>query len=366
MVDSASNDNMTRILAALWCKPSRSRQDVARELSLDKSTLSRLVARLLDDGLLVEAEEGNVGPQGGRRPVQLAVRGDWGLQMGVDLQPAGTRVLLVDLAGEVRLDYKVDPKPPTDSIKTYISALYDHGQTKAKELGIPLRGLSVAYPSIVRPSAEIVERSSVPQIHNSFDVLSDLNTDGLAIELESDIVCCCRAEIALRKEANSKHFLFLWGRVEESVLKVSLGIVIDGRVHRGDHGVAGQFRNVKSLQEFTPSNLWDISEDSSGTSEYLASLFHELMPYITTASAVLDVDTLILGGIFSNHFAKAHPIFMDALTKACAEPTLSAPQVLSASRGADLVAFGAAVRFPEYLSQVTSLAAADEKNKKTA
>jgi len=57
----------TRIFRTIWRNPNISRIDLADTLGLDKSTVTKQVAYLIDNGLIIEKEEGEASSRGGRK-----------------------------------------------------------------------------------------------------------------------------------------------------------------------------------------------------------------------------------------------------------------------------------------------------------
>ena len=76
----------------------------------------------------------------------------------------------------------------------------------------------------------------------------------------------------------------------------------------------------------------------------------ELAPQIAFIANVMDIDRIILGGLFATHYAALKPMFEDVLLSRRTYPTLAAPEVLRACRGDEAPAYGAALCFTENLS----------------
>jgi len=76
----------TRIFRTIWHNPNISRVDLADRLGLDKSTVTKQVAYLIDTGLILEKEEGEASSRGGRTPIYLAVNREYGRFIGIELQ----------------------------------------------------------------------------------------------------------------------------------------------------------------------------------------------------------------------------------------------------------------------------------------
>src|SRR5258708_3120061 len=76
-----------------------SRADIARESSLQRSTVSAIVDDLAYEGLIEEIGTGD--STGGRKPTMLRLRTGFPAAIGVDVAPRETTIALADLAGNI-------------------------------------------------------------------------------------------------------------------------------------------------------------------------------------------------------------------------------------------------------------------------
>ncbi len=143
-----------RIIDFLLAHGTLSRADLARLTRLNKPTISTVVARLIDEGIVQEIGSGV--STGGRKPILLAVRETSRLVVGVEIDTAGCRLLLVNLQGEflASVDLPIDTsrvEVVIDTIATGIDALFaDRGRSA-------LLGCGVAAPGLVHPSGDTVD-----------------------------------------------------------------------------------------------------------------------------------------------------------------------------------------------------------------
>jgi predicted transcriptional regulator len=97
--------NTARILREIWLAKSISRIEIARKLKLNKSTVTNIMTDLLSRNVVLLADEGEPGPKGGRKPVNLILNKKFGFVLGVEMRPESYTAVAVDLDGEV-LFYK--------------------------------------------------------------------------------------------------------------------------------------------------------------------------------------------------------------------------------------------------------------------
>ncbi len=91
--------NRSLILSVIRQEKSVSRAAIARRTNLSRSTVSHIIADLLEDGLVSEVGQGQ--SSGGRRPILLSFNDKAGFVVGVDLGATHILILITDLSGEI-------------------------------------------------------------------------------------------------------------------------------------------------------------------------------------------------------------------------------------------------------------------------
>lgn len=342
-------DIRVEVAELLWRNPGLSRMELAGILEVDKSTLSRTAGRLLESGMLVEVSQMESGPKGGRRPVGLAIRGDWGLWLGVELQPEGYQGVLVDFAGTVRGQFSGSWPVTGQTLPEVIERAGRDAKRMSRELGVELKGAGLSVPGPVRPGNGVIERSRPLDIESALN-LAELGQDvlGLSTWVDKDINCACLSETHFGEPDMPGNFLYLLAESRDSGLALGLGIVIDSRLHRGDHGASGELLSVYRRDGYDQlvmdrSQLARAGKDPA----ILKKVVIELAPQIALIANAMDIDRLILGGLFQRDFAETGPMFEEEIGHRRTYPTLASTEIVGAHRGSDAVAYGAAVHFTE-------------------
>lgn len=342
-------DIRARVAEVLWRNPGLSRMELARLLKVDKSTLSRITGRLMDSGMVVEASRMDSGPRGGRRPVGLEVRGDWGLWLGLELQPEGFQGVLVDFSGVARGRFSGSWPVNGQTLPAVLERVGRDANRMSRELDVELRAVGLSVPGPVRPGNGIVERSRPLEIDSALD-LAGMGRDilGLSTWVDKDINCACLAETHFNEPDMPRNFLYLLVESRDSGLALGLGIVIDGRLHRGDHGASGELLSVYRRDGFDQLAM-DRSQLSRAGKDpvILRKVVIELAPQIALIANAMDIDRLILGGLFQRDFEDIGPMFEEEIGHRRTYPTLASAEIVRAHRGDDAVAYGAAVHFTE-------------------
>ncbi len=342
-------DSRVRIIEALWRHPGLSRIELAERLGMDKSTMSRGVSRLLDSKLLFEAEAKDSGPLGGRRRMSLELHGDWGLWLGLELQPDQCRGVLVDLAGEIRSSFVLDTDVVPDSLGDVLTEAVNIARQKSRAAAVGLKGAGLAVPGPVRPGTGIVERSRPLGIFEPLDI-SRIARDilGLPVAVANDVDWACRGELHFTEEKASDSFLYLLAETRKNGLSLGLGIVLEGTVHRGDHGASGEILSVYRKNGSDQLSMNRNRVGRAGTDPFaLREVAEELAPQVAMVANVMDIDRLILGGLMSQHFDTVSAVFSEALRERRTYPDLASPEVIPSARRDQSVAYGAAIHFTE-------------------
>lgn len=209
-----------------------SRAEISRLTGLAPSTVTLRVDELIAHGYLVESGEGR--SKGGRRPRTLTVAHAERYVAGVDLGARHATIVLCDLAGEPIARSKL----ATDIARQPETVLRDvHEQVLSLGEGFPertLAGVGLALPGPVSsPDGRVVSPSRMPG-WNGIDAAAILRgIAGVPVLTENDANAMAWAEyIADRRR--SDHMI-----VVKAGSSIGVGIVADGRLHRGARGLAG-------------------------------------------------------------------------------------------------------------------------------
>ncbi|MEU6154256.1 ROK family protein [Actinosynnema sp. NPDC047251] len=206
------------------------RVDLAERSGLTPQAVSKVVGRLIADGLLVESGTRNVGV--GKPRTLLKLVADSRLALGAQVERDELRVVLTDLAGDV-LDRAVAPLPADFAPETFVAEL--------ARLVDPLRderllGVGIGFVGPLDHRTGVVhDATALPKWH---DVpLRELAEHrlGLPVVVDKDTNAAIVAESWRRGEEWRDAVLVLVGT------GVGVGLLLDGRVHRGARTNAGEY-----------------------------------------------------------------------------------------------------------------------------
>lgn len=223
------------VLHAIRLHGPSAKADLARLTGLSTQTVSLIINRLLDDGLVRKLER--VRGRIGQPSVPMALDADGAYAIGVEIGRRGTEVLLVDFTGAVRqrrsFSYRV---PEPDSLLAQVKVLLDQ---LAEGLG-PRRerivGLGVAAPLFLGGWHTLLGwPEEVSRRWSELDLRASLaERSGLPTTFVKDTAAACAAELVSGHGRTLKNFLYLY--VDTFI---GGGLVLNSHLHGGWGGNAG-------------------------------------------------------------------------------------------------------------------------------
>src|ERR1017187_6444501 len=229
---SITNINEFMVLDTVRLAGTITRSELSERLGLSPASISRMIRRLLNDGLVFEEPGESEG--WGRNATIVRFNELAGSVIAIDL--GGTKCLgaLADLAGNVlheeRRSSFADGNPEQS-----LMAMIDDLFKVSLDLGLPVRSLGIGIPAVLDPDTDLVIDGPNVQWQD-FDLLSSLRT-----KIEEPFIVDNDVNLAAMGEA--------WrgsGVGAHSFFTISLGtgvgaaVVIGGELVRGRHNAAGE------------------------------------------------------------------------------------------------------------------------------
>ena len=213
-----------------------SRAEIARETSLQRSTVSAIVDDLQSLGFIEEIGTGD--STGGRKPTLLQLKTGTPVAIGVDITPRETTIVLADLGGNL-LQKETLPTSPdleymNEQILTRVKALAEANKGYDLEVGISIPGIAdqVTNTVLYVPYFQWVNWDIGHQITRATSLPVTIDNDANAVAL---------AELWFGAEEVKRTRNFIMVMISEGI---GTGIVIDGEVYRGENGAAGEFGHM--------------------------------------------------------------------------------------------------------------------------
>jgi predicted NBD/HSP70 family sugar kinase len=212
-----------------------SRADLARISGLSKPTVSQALANVERSGLVRIAGQRTGVP--GRSALLYEIRPDAGFVLGLDIGHHYLRGALADLTGEIRAKHSARTKAA--SVRGRVAELIGLADSLCADAGVARSDITqtvIGSPGVYDPRRGAMALTGGLAGLARPAVLAGLREAfGPDLVLENDVDAAALAERALGHGREFSSFAFVW-----IGSGIGLGLVLDGRLHRGAHGVAGE------------------------------------------------------------------------------------------------------------------------------
>jgi predicted NBD/HSP70 family sugar kinase len=212
-----------------------SRADLARLSGLSKPTVSLALANVERSGLVRIAGQRTGMP--GRSARLYEIRPDAGFVLGLDIGHQYLRGAVADLTGDVRA--KQYARARASSVLGRVAELVRLADALCADAGVARRAITqtvIGGPGVYDPRRNAIALTGGLAGWNRPAALAGLREAfGQELMVENDVDAAALAEQAHGHGTQFASFAFIWVGTG-----IGLGLVIDGRLHRGAHGVAGE------------------------------------------------------------------------------------------------------------------------------
>lgn len=319
-----------------------SRADLAKETGLTKATLSLLASMLIESGVVQEGEP-VVSTTYGRPSTPLEIRGGSIAGIGLQINTDGYGCLALDLNGDtLGREWVSEDMTGTDPYEIFakLDAMTFPLESRLKRRGCKVVGAGVALPGIVTDDMWLLVARNLGW--------ENVNLTRFNVVRRLDVVAGNEAKMAAIAQipgyaTERAPFLNVVDRTDSFIyLSTDIGIggavVRDGEVVMGSHGFAGEIGHLSvamdgplcscgrhgCLEAFAGRRALveaaGIAEDGDATSSEAIDMFLQrwragdsdvakvvdqaadaLVSAIASAVNLVDVDTVLLGGLWT-HF----------------------------------------------------------------
>lgn len=227
-----------------------SRADIAQFTGLSQPAVSTLTRRLLDSGALMEV--GARPSPGGRRERELTINPDHVWVLGVKISMSCVTMALTDSAGRVRLTQRVPIQPPL-SAEQFVRALAKAAGQVLEAIDAKthdrLAGVGIAVTGLVDSMAGEVLWTPTLQDAGGRIALARMLSEalGLPVFVENDANLLALSELWFGEAARLSHVAVV--TLEHGL---GLGLLVNGEIHRGYQGLAGELGHVEIVHGGAP------------------------------------------------------------------------------------------------------------------
>jgi len=225
--------NRRLVLQQVFNDSNTTRADIARATGLTPATVSHLIAELLDEGLVIETGTGS--SAGGKPPTLLDLNAGAQSLISIDLSDGTLTGSILDLRGTKT--HLTAPPLAFGRGDIAVQQLFDAIDTLFAATSTPVLGLGIGTPGVVESDGTVIEASNlgwrnIPLgrlLSDRYDVpVSVLNNSRAAALAEYSFGGHDAENLVVVKIGNG----------------IGAGIVIDGRIHRGEDSAAGEIGHV--------------------------------------------------------------------------------------------------------------------------
>lgn len=236
--ESTKLHNSRLVLSTIYRLGEISRVEVARQTGLTRTTVSEVVGRFIQEGLVVEA---GVSPsRGGKRAILLRVDDDARHLVGIDLANSAFRGAVVNLRGKVvqRVSLPIRDRDGEAALGLAFTLIDQLLQLTDR----PILGIGVGTPGLMDPVQRVVRYAANLDWYDL--PLGDLLEERyqLPIYIANDSQVAALAEFTFGQHAQVSNLVVI-----KAGRGVSAGIVLNGELFYGDHHSAGEIGHIRMV-----------------------------------------------------------------------------------------------------------------------
>lgn len=345
-LDRVADSNNAAVLAIARSREPVTRAQLAASLGVTQQAVSKILGRLIQQGLMEESGTVSSGPG---KPVSLyRIIPSSRRAIGLHLTHTRLHGVVVDLTGEIleRTELHIGYRQPVPDL---VSTLSGQAQQLAQYGRGQLVGVGVGMPGPVEWDRGVYRGTSAPDPWRGAPLRQLLIEKlGLPVLVDHDSRAALVGEAWTQPHELRNAALVL---VEDGL---GTGISVDGTIARGAHTHAGEIGHTVINMGGTPCQC---GRHGCAQAEYFAALEAEdeqlaariLATVVLNLVRLMDVDRVVLGG---QTLAMRQQISLETVRTALAEGLRQEPwvtvEVVPSARGADLIAVGAASEVLEY------------------
>ncbi|MFW5684877.1 MAG: ROK family protein [Spirochaetota bacterium] len=358
--------NTRRTLQQIWLSGGTSRVALAEELGLVKSTVSRIVGSLIEQGIVRESAHEDDRAGVGRKPVRVEINERYGLIVGLEIQADFYTAAAIDLNGALRHRWSGSISMAGKDLETAFLEIMREIDPWLREAGVPLIGVGVGVPGIVDQYRGVILQSNPLNVTEPEHFTKRLRERfPVPVILENDANCCCWGELVVRKSARHRNFLFVLGEFRTGEkehdlywgIAVGLGLVLQGAVYHGASYSAGEFQSIL----WEPGNEGQLSianEEARRIREdetVMRAALEELSAHVAFLVNTLNLTGVVFGGEIAEYRELLEPILEAEIQKNWSYESRVECTIDFSSLNRDAVAYGAAGMFLESVFNVPEL-----------
>ena len=368
--------NERTVLRAIRHEGAIPKADLARLTQLSSQTVSIIVNRLLEDGLLIKQDR--IRGKIGQPSVPLAINPDGAYSIGLQVGRRSLEVVVTDFLGQMRHQWQhTYPYPsPTEVLPKIKEGLKLMQKRMGAEAWKRAVGIGLSAPLAMHQWGDLMgkkaQKAMVDWEH--IDLVQEVQAmSALPVEFAKDTTAACVAELVQGLGRDVPNFLYVYVGTF-----MGGGLVMDGHIVSGPRGNAGAIGSMPiglpplgtRANANTPAQLlqlasgWQLEqalmaaghdpllvqqdaimspEFSAFTQPWLSQAAKALAMSATSAAALLDLDAIIMDGSLNPKLLQALIQQTEASLAQFSFDGIHQPQILAGQVGSHARALGGAL-----------------------
>ncbi|MFQ3547814.1 MAG: ROK family transcriptional regulator [Termitinemataceae bacterium] len=338
MIEGRNQEYGNQMLRLLYKEPGLSRSDFSDRLSLDRGTVSRIVAQLIDLGYVIEGE-GSQEPrdQAGRKKVPLFINDRGVCSLGLEVQQEFIKYGALSPNGSLLFSDILYRSPKSNLVDDIVGAV-SRGLAGCRNSRI--LGVGIALSGLVDPlSGRLLFSASLGVTKDSLPLVNQLEARlNISVFIDNDAKCCCYDVLhsmqgpcdnpgaggTLAPRSSASNFIYTFCEfIEDSEQKdrysrigIGTALVIHDSIYYGSRFAAGEFRTIYA-DPAIPGQFGRVSCDyffPMRTDPELRALFiHDLAGSMAYLANYLDIQLVYMGGGIERYAEEMQHAFDQAI-----------------------------------------------------
>lgn len=233
-----------RVIRAIFSQKNATRIAIAQESRLSLVKVSSILNILEQEGYI--SKKGKIKSKSGRPSYIYKLRSELGCSIGISVKPDYIRFLAIDFAKElikerrIKLKLETDPTTHIRSIVDQLSKELEHFFEMIAVNRENIFAIGIALPGMVDTRRRIwlqgLQMTGITHVNIAEELQQKFN---IPIFIEDVARALAYQEKVLGYGQNTNNFILLYLDVG-----MGTGIVIDGKIYRGYHGIAGEIGHL--------------------------------------------------------------------------------------------------------------------------
>jgi predicted NBD/HSP70 family sugar kinase len=236
--------NEVRLLNLIRNESPISRAEIAKMANMSKATVSEIINRLDELGLILEIGKGESTAKGGKRPTLLKMNPEGGFVFGLEIKLDGTLLALANLEGQIIAEEWVNHAvgSTVDEVLPNVISMMDQMVEKQESAQEKLVSIGIGTPGLVNyDKGMLLVADTLGGWANQPLTKHFSEHFGVPVVLENDVNTITLGE-----------FLFGVGQQESNLICISIGdgigsgIIQNKKLIRGINGAAGEIGYIET------------------------------------------------------------------------------------------------------------------------